>query len=349
MAKRKATKTNDHARAFAGYKVDEHGRVTKGSKVNWPKSMWIELNELCMRECLSLEINGDDYVITNTIDDEVSIVLRTHSAVSNHIKTNHYNKRVARFKSKLSQGRILNTTDIDFQMSNNYLSNMVIQDNLVKFILKTRLQLLECNSLLHRYYPNSYPKSCNLCNNQSDTASHILNGCMRFHGMYIKRHDRIVNHINQELKKIRTDVYTHVNKLITGTMVRSNNHDVYTSIEHRKPDILILDDRNKKAFIVEISTPFDAFLDQCYHTKFEYYQPLSELITVDTNYTCKIIVIIIGSTGCVHNKVVPGLKMLGISSRKSKAIAKYLSISAAIGSKLVWQQRQRAREDATAR
>jgi hypothetical protein len=287
-------------------------------------------------------------VIISQSDHEVSLILRTHSAVFNHIKTQHANKRIARLKTKISQGRIINSQGIDYQLSNNYLRNIVINDNLVKFIFKTRLQLLECNSLLHRYYPNAYPKSCNLCNNQFATASHVLNGCMRFQGMYIKRHDRIVDHINQELTKIRKDVTSHVNKITTGTMLNSYS-DTYIHIEHRKPDILVLDKKHNKAFIVEISTPFDTFLQQCYQTKFEYYRPLSEFITLDTQYTCKIIVIIIGSTGCVHNKVVPGLRMLGISARKSKAIAKYLSISAAIGSKLVWQQRQRARKAAIAR
>ena len=51
---------------------------------------------------------------------------------------------------------------------------------------------------------------------------------------------------------------------------------------------------------------------------------LCELINVDTLYTCKTVVIIIGATRCVHNKVIAGLKMLGISTRKSKAVAKYM-------------------------
>ena len=96
-----------------------------------------------------------------------------------------------------------------------------------------------------------------------------------------------------------------------------------------------------KVLSFEISTPFDAFINQCYQTKFDYYLPLCELINVDTLYTCKT-VIIIGATGCVHNKVIAGLKMLGISIRKSKAVAKYLSLMAAIGSKLVWQMRVKA-------
>ena len=76
-----------------------------------------------------------------------------------------------------------------------------------------------------------------------------------------------------------------------------------------------------------------------YLTKFMYYSPLSELINLDTTYSCKIVIIIIGSTGCVHKNMMPGLKILGFDTRRSKAIAKYLSISAAIGSKIVGQMR----------
>lgn len=344
MLKRKATRVDDDQgnANFAGFMVDEHGRVIKGSKVNWPKSIWIELNELCMREDLSLEVSADTYAIVSTIDPEVSLVLRNHAAVFNHIKTKHINSRIARFKTKVSQGRVLNTPCIDLQLSNNFLHNNNITDNLVKFIYKSRLQLLECNSLLHLYYPRDYSKSCPLCNNPFDTVSHILNGCMNFQNMYIRRHDRIVNHIHQQITNIRSDLTVYNNRIITAEMLNSDSQGLYHTILHKKPDLLIIDHCNNKVFIVEISTPFDAFIDQCYQTKFDYYQPLCELITVDTNYTCKIVVLIIGSTGCVHNKVVTGLKMLGMSTHRSKAIAKYISLSAAIGSNIVWQMRVRA-------
>ena len=65
-----------------------------------------------------------------------------------------------------------------------------------QFIYKCRVQLLGYNSLLHRYYPHVYPKSCLLCRNPYDTVSHVLNGCINFEDMYYsRRHDRIVNHI----------------------------------------------------------------------------------------------------------------------------------------------------------
>ena len=98
MHKRKATKVgnDDDGPTFAGYLVDEHGRVIKGSKVNWPKSIWIELNELCMREHLSLEMSNDNYTIVASIDNEVSLVLRNHSAVFDHIKSVHIKARILR-------------------------------------------------------------------------------------------------------------------------------------------------------------------------------------------------------------------------------------------------------------
>ena len=108
---------------------------------------------------------------------------------------------------------MLNTLCIDYQMSNCYLSNPAITDNLVKFIYKCRMQLLGCNSLLHRYYPRVYPKSCPLCRNPYDTVSHVLNGCMNFQDMYSTRHDRIVSHIYHQLTTTNSDLIRAVASL----------------------------------------------------------------------------------------------------------------------------------------
>ena len=80
----------------------------------------------------------------------------------------------------------------------------------VCIIVKSRLQLLECNSFLHLYYPQAYQNACPLCNNCSDTVSHILNGCMSFRNMHIRRHDRIVNHIHHQLINHQPDFIADV-------------------------------------------------------------------------------------------------------------------------------------------
>ena len=254
MHKRKASKVgdDDDGPTFAGYLVDEHGRVIKGSKVNWLKSIWIELNELCMGERLSLEMSNDNYTIVASIDNEVSLVLRNHSAVFDHIKSIHIKALILRFKTKMSQGRVLNTPCIDYQMSNCSLSNSAITDNSVKFIYKCRMQLLACNSLLHRYYPRVYPKSCPLCRNPYDTVSYVLNGCMNFQDMYSRRHDHIVNHIHHQLTTTNSDLIVFNNRIVNAAMFNSESEGLYGNLIHRKPDLIVIDKSEMKVFVVEI-------------------------------------------------------------------------------------------------
>ena len=61
----------------------------------------------------------------------------------------------------------------------------------------------------------------------------------------------------------------------------------------------------------------------------------------ELGYHTRIIVFIIGSLGPVHNKFVNGLKVIGLTTSKAKAIAKYVSVSAQIGSYLCWSSRIR--------
>jgi hypothetical protein len=341
MSKRKAIfhdMDDPELSLFGNYEVDGEGRVIKKGKVNWPKSVWVEFNELCIREKLTLEIYNDLYAIVADQDESVQFVFRSHSALATHLKNSHTKKRINRLSNLKSQGRIFKN-GADQGLSSKYLSNLALNDDIIKFTLKSRLQLLECNSLLHKYYPNVYPKKCRLCNNPYDTVSHIMNGCMLFKNNYIARHDRIVAHIRGEIMKIHPQVNIFSDQPLTGDMLGVQTDFQY--IQHRKPDLFMCDRRTMKAFIIEISCPFDAFINTSYHTKFQYYKPLHEHINLDTGYTCKTIVIIVGSLGSIHKKLTSGLKMIGFTNKRSKVIAKYLSISAAIGSNIVWKKRAR--------
>ena len=190
---------------------------------------------------------------------------------------------------------------------------------------------------MHRYYPRVYPKSCLLCNNPFDTASQVLNGCMIFNDMYIKRHDKTVNHIHSQLTTSRPQFTVYVNRLIAGNML----NEIYANAIHRKPDLLILQStiswkrltllkflRRTTLLLTNVITPNLCITVICVNA------------SISTRLTrAKSSLLSLGPTGCVYKNVVPGLKILGFDTRRSKAIAKYLSISAAIGSKIVWQMR----------
>ena len=93
-------------------------------------------------------------------------------------------------------------------------------------------------------------------------------------------------------------------------------------VNHRRPDLLLVNKAKKKVFIVEFSVSFDRFIDLCYQHKFNKYIELCNKCNELGCYT-RIIVLIIGSLGLVHNKFVNGLKVIGLTTSKAKAIAKY--------------------------
>ena len=153
--------------------------------------------------------------------------------------------------------------------------------------------------------------------------------------MYTKRHDRIVDHLFEKLKvKLGNNECT----IITNTCIDTEQHQ-HNNIPN-KPDIFIRDEHNKKIFIIEVSTPFDCFIDLCFHEKFFKYTQLNNIMR-DKGYNSKIIVIIVGALGTVHKKTAAGLKLLGFSNREITTICKYISISSLIGSNIIWQKRAR--------
>ena len=105
-----------------------------------------------------------------------------------------------------------------------------------------------------------------------------------------------------------------------------------------KPDLCVIDHKNSKAFIIEISNPFDTFIEDCYNFKFHKYMQLCFNLC-DTGFDTKTVVLVIGSLGTVHRRVVPGLSLLGLSTKQSKYLARYLSVSAMIGSRRAWARR----------
>ena len=101
---------------------------------------------------------------------------------------------------EVSQGWLARADNIDSSLSSSHLVNFHLSDSLVKFVLKARPQLLECNSLLHTYYPWTYAKSCWRSGFYADTVSHALNGCRESKNSIQKRHNRLASIVVQNVR-----------------------------------------------------------------------------------------------------------------------------------------------------
>ena len=191
------------------------------------------------------------------------------------------------------------------QCSQEIYKNNSLADKLVKFVTKARLQIAETNTFLHLRYPNFYQKRCPRCNNPSETISHVLNGCTEFKNLYVARHNRIVKLIGEQIaadKIVKPEMFVNESEI-------SDQSFSFQWVNHRRPDLLLVNKAKKKAFIVEFSVPFDRFIDLCYQHKFNKYIELCNKCN-ELGYHTRIIVLIIGSLGLVPNKFVNGLKVI---------------------------------------
>ena len=337
MEKRKVdtTKTEQN---FAGYATNSKYITKKKSKVNWSKSQWITLNELCAKLNLKLHKEEEKYIMVPERDEETQIVLCDPEGCYTYLKQNLLQRRLEQWREKKSQGRIGRTKNVDHTLSSAHLTNLHLSDSLTKFITKAKLQLIECDSLLHLYYPSAYSKQCKRCAFHTETLSHILNGCKKSKKQIQTRHNRIVNIIASNLSQNNEDKCILVDQVVKQAHFLQESSGRFADIQHSRPDICIIDYANGKCSIVEVATPYDPFLNDCYDSKFQKYIPLCQRIQ-ETGFHCTVIVLVIGSLGSVHDRFCSGLKLLGLNTQRAKAVARYCSVSSMIGSFIVWRVR----------
>ena len=117
-----------------------------------------------------------------------------------------------------------------------------------------------------------------------------------------------------------------------------NDDSVFSNITANTPDVFVVNESLREVFILEVGCTFDYSLEEAFLTKVLKYQQLVQSIS-QLGYSCKLLVFIFGSLGHVHKLVVRGLQMSGLSIRKAKQLARYCSVSAIIGSHLIWRRR----------
>ena len=249
---------------------------------------------------------------------------------------------ITKFETKLhsmkSQGRVKREcNEVDPKFTSAFLKNHKLSDDIVSFICRGRLQLLQTNSLLHIYY--NVGKSCRLCNHPFDTASHVLNGCTRIREVYQKRHNRIVDLIHEKIKNANNESTVLKDRVLTPGVFGDEPRPQFAT-QNTRPDIVLIDRENKQVIITEVSIPFDCHSSTCYQEKFNKYFPLSLEIN-NMGYRTQIIVLVIGSLGHIHSKFVSGLLKNNVVKHEAKFLARYCAISAMIGSYKAWKSRCR--------
>ena len=85
--------------------------------------------------------------------------------------------------------------------------------------------------------------------------------------------------------------------------------DVFCNIPNTA-DVVFLDRDRREVLILEIGCVYDLYMDMAFNDKIMKYQPIWAKLN-DLGYQCKLVVLIFGSLGHVHNLVFSGLRLAG--------------------------------------
>ena len=212
----------------------------------------------------------------------------------------------------------------------------------VTFTIKARLQVLPTRLNLSIWFPSTQVPHClhHTTEQVTETLSHILTGCFAYKGMYIARHDRIVDLIVKDVSyHLSSSVKMYTNSCVNASMFDlCNNPHHFTQLSANTPDVVVVDEESREVSVLEIACTFDTSLEEAFMTKVLKYQPLINTIS-ELGYRCRLLVFIFGSLGHAHKLVVRGLRLLGMPKKEAKRLTKYCSISAIIGSRHIWRRR----------
>ena len=229
------------------------------------------------------------------------------------------------------QGTLIDLRNVDYLKSQDIFGNMKMADVLVVFQYKIRHNVSGCNYTLSIWYGSS-PR-CPLDNYRLESMAHLLSSCSEFKDVYSARHNKIVNKLGQELESVSVNLF--VNKCISTSLEELN---LPRNLLCLKPDIVTKHEKQIK--ILEVSCPYDLYLQNTFETKKSKYAPLKDAIE-SKGYQCDIMPFIVGSVGLVHSFCYVYLVQLGIPKRQAKGFCKWCSNSNIFFARNIWNTRCR--------
>ena len=243
---------------------------------------------------------------------------------------NEYKARVEREKKEGAESMVRfgkfyrDTKELAHERTNEWLKSGHMGKATEAYIIAAQERALHTRSRRARIYGEDVDPKCRVCGLYEETVMHVASGCEELAKKQYKiRHDGMGKRVHWELCK-KYDVecserwYEHVPFEVCRS--RGGRVEIYwdkkiataKSIEHCKPDVIVVDKEANKWTIIDFSVPMDVNVAKKEIEKRTRYAELATEIRKIYRVTTDIVPIIIGALGTVP-LLLPGyVKQLGI-------------------------------------
>ena len=200
---------------FLGFRKKPNGKLDSRSPGFGVWSDWPDLNDLCGWSDVALDwmgldsdaVNAEEIISDPSISVKATInICGLHYGLSStnprgHLMSVQQQRRRQHWTGLKMQGKLACLTTADHSVSHAVFKSVALDESIIIFTIKARLQVLPCKLNLSIWLPDSHSPHCIHHGQEqvTETMSHILNGCHAYRGLYICRHDRIVDLIAESI------------------------------------------------------------------------------------------------------------------------------------------------------
>lgn len=220
---------------------------------------------------------------------------------------------------------IIQHSNIDKQLSYKWLTTGQLFPETEGFVLAIQDNVIATRNY-RKYIINETIDTdvCRKCQQSRETIEHITGGCKLLAGTdYTDRHNTAAKIIHQELarKHHLIQTYSPYYRYTPENILENEEYKLYwdrtlhtdKTVVCNRPDITLINKREKKTYLIDIAIPNDANITQKEQEKITKYTPLAiELKELWKQETVTIVPIIISATGITTKNFPNQLKTLGI-------------------------------------
>ena len=261
--------------------------------------------------------------------DKRKFNLEIKNQIKSSLQVKNQEKWIEHVKTLTQQGNFLALAAAEYEdvIWKSYMFNL--KQGTMKFLLNSAIDTLPTAANLFKWKKITSDK-CKLCR-CVQTTSHILNICKVSldNGKFLWRHNNVINYVLNCVDTAKYTVYAD----LPGHTVGGGTIPAEICITTQKPDIVIIDEKQKIINLFELTVPLPRNIEVRHTEKSDRY---AHFVTDCTGYKCNVTAFEIGSCGgyistrnhsalySLHKFTKPGIKLSKFDKNIS-ALAVYSS------------------------
>lgn len=287
---------------------------------------------MSVEHCVREEENSLVFYVVNSEENLIRGVSAAKTINTEDILTSgEFKKQIAQelkqnWSEKKMYGQFVREMpeNVDRDKTWQWLSKCDLKIGTEALLCAAQEQAIRTNYVKHYIDKTSESPLCRLCGRKGESVQHLVCGCEKLaQKEYKRRHDNVAKKVHWDFCKKNglehtEKWYEHVPEGVVENeevkVLWDINVQCDNVIEARRPDIIVIDKKERKGLIIDIAVPADVRVEEKEREKVEKYQDLKREIGRLWNLKkVEVVPVVIGALGSVTKEFDRWIEKLGIT------------------------------------